>query len=397
MPLAVYLLGLAVFALGTSEFMLAGLLPAMAADLHVSIPTAGLLISAFAVGMVVGAPTLALATLRVPRRLALTAFLAVFVVAHVVGASVSVFGALLGTRMVAALAAAGFTGVATVTAMSLVPASKRGRATAIVVGGLTVANVVGVPAGTALGQHAGWRAAFWAVAVLAAVAAVGVFLALPKQHSTATTASRAVHEMRALGNPRLWATYATIALASGSVIVTFGYLGTLLERTTHLSADAVPLILGLFGVGALIGITIGGRVADSRPRATVLVGGAGLVVASILLALTAAHPVAVTVLVFMLGLFGFVVTPSLNVRAYALAGAAPTLAGGTTVAAYNVGNTAAPWLGGTAINAGFAYASVAWIGAALGIGAIVIMALSSRERPTTDPAATPAPVATELV
>ena len=174
MPLAVFVLGLSIFALGTSEFMITGLLPGMAADLGVSIPDAGLLISAFAVGMVVGAPLLAVGTLKLPRRTTLLALLVVFAGSHVGGALASGYGLLFATRIVSALACAGFWAVAAATTVSLVPAARRGRALAVLVGGLTLANIAGVPAGTFLGQHAGWRTAFWAVAALTVVAVVGV-------------------------------------------------------------------------------------------------------------------------------------------------------------------------------------------------------------------------------
>ncbi|WP_280204390.1 MFS transporter, partial [Nocardia farcinica] len=185
MPPAVYVLGLAIFAQGTSELLLAGLLTEVSADLAISIPRAGLLISAFALGMLVGAPVLAVATLRLPRRDTLLAFLAIFVAAHVVGALTADYAVLFGTRVVAAFVYAGFWALSAATVVDLVPAAARGRAMSIVAGGLTVATIVGLPAGTVIGQQLGWRAAFWAVAALSAAAAIGVLAVVPSARPAA--------------------------------------------------------------------------------------------------------------------------------------------------------------------------------------------------------------------
>ncbi|WP_424529915.1 Cmx/CmrA family chloramphenicol efflux MFS transporter [Sphaerisporangium viridialbum] len=377
MPLAVYILGLAIFAQGTSEFMLAGLLPEIATDLGVSIPDAGLLISAFALGMLVGGPLLAVVTLRWPRRLSLLAFVAVFVAAHVAGGLTASYGVLLTTRIVAAFAYAGFWAVAAVAAVGMVPANARGRALAIVTGGLTIATILGVPAGTFVGQHLGWRAAFWAVAAVTALTAIGLPATVPGGRLTGDKAPDLRRELRTMANPRLWLAYSSTGLSAGSVVVTFSYLGALLTDTTGLDEAWVPAVLALYGVGSLIGITIGGRIGDARPFGTLYAGCAGIVVVSVLLALTMDVVAAVVVLVFFLGFFGFFVNPALNVRIYAIAGEARTLAGATVTSAFNIGIVVAPWLGGLAIGAGFGYPSVAWTGAALGVVTIASVALGS--------------------
>lgn len=371
MPLAVYLLGLAVLAMGTSEFMLAGILPGIAEDLAVSIPDAGLLISAFAIGMLVGAPILALATIRIPRRAALSGFLAAFTAAHVVGALVTSYPLLFATRVIAALAAAGLVAVAVVAAMAMVEEAVRPRAVAVVLGGLTIANIAGVPLGTLVGQHLGWRAAFWAVAALSALALIGVATTVPGGHGGAMPSVR--NELRAMTSPRLWLAYATTALTSASVIITFGYMSGLLTDVTGIADAWVPAVLALFGIGAFIGITVGGRTTTAHPRATMLIGGAGIVVASLVIAVGAASPWATVPAVFALGFSGFLLTTPLNVRGYALAGEARTLAGGTIVAAFNVGNTAAPWLGGLLIGAGLGYRATGWAGAGLAVLALLGM------------------------
>ncbi|MFI6922941.1 Cmx/CmrA family chloramphenicol efflux MFS transporter [Nonomuraea spiralis] len=380
MPLAVFILGLAIFAQGTSELMLAGLLPEMAADLGVSVPDAGLLISAFAIGMLVGAPVLAVVTLRWPRRTALLTFMLVFTLTHVAGALTSSYGLLFATRVAGAVVYAGFWAVAASTAIGLVPPNARGRAMSILVGGLTVATLLGLSLGTVIGQHLGWRAAFWAVAALSALAAVGVLATIPGGRPERENAPRITDELRSLLNPRLWLALATTSLATGALLVSFSYLSAMLVETTGMEAAWVPAILALYGVGATIGITIGGRTADTRPFPTLYAGIAGLVVTSALLALAAPVALLAVPLIVLLGAFGFFTNPTLNTRAFALAKDAPTMAAAMSVSAFNVGITVGPWLGGLAIAAGAGYPSVGWIGAVLGVAALGTVTLSARTR-----------------
>ncbi|MFI9202256.1 Cmx/CmrA family chloramphenicol efflux MFS transporter [Streptomyces sp. NPDC053048] len=366
MPLVVYVLSLGIFTQGTSEFMLSGLLPGMAADLGVSIPDAGLLISAFAIGMVVGAPLLAVLTLRWPRRTALVSLQAAFVLAHVVGALAPGYGVLFATRVIGALAYAGFWGVAVATAVAAVPEAAKSRAVALVAGGLTLATIVGVPAGTVIAQVSGWRAAFWGVAVATVISLVCTWFAVPAGRTGASGRPASVRaELRGMARPRLWLSYAITAFAFGAVIVTFSYLASLLTEVSGVPEGWVPGVLALFGVGGLIGLVIGGRTAGTRPLATLGWGLGALVAASALVALTAGHAAVVVALVFLLGLAGYVTNPALQSRVFTLAPDAPTFVGAGNTAAFNVGNTLAPMLGGLAIDAGYGYASVAWVGAAL--------------------------------
>ncbi|MER6513677.1 Cmx/CmrA family chloramphenicol efflux MFS transporter [Nonomuraea sp. NPDC001636] len=378
MPLAVFILGLAIFAQGTSELMLAGLLPEMAADLGVSVPDAGLLISAFAIGMLVGAPVLAVVTMRWPRRTALLTFMAVFALTHVAGALTTSYGLLFATRVAGAFVYAGFWAVAASTAVGLVPPNARGKAMSIVAGGLTVATVVGLSLGTVIGQHLGWRAAFWAVAALSALAALGVLATIPGGRPEREAAPGVAEQLRSMLSPRLWLAFATTALATGGLLVSFSYLSAMLVDTTGLRAAWVPAVLALYGVGAVIGITIGGRTADTRPFPTLYAGIAGLVVTSVLLALAAPVAVLAVPLVLLLGGFGFATNPTLNTRVFTLAKDAPTMAAAMNVSAFNVGITVGPWLGGLAIGAGAGYPSVGWIGAVLGAAALGVVALSAR-------------------
>jgi MFS transporter, DHA1 family, chloramphenicol resistance protein len=392
MPRAVYLLGLAIFAQGTSELMLAGLLPEIAADLHVSIPAAGLLISAFAVGMLVGAPLLAVGTLRWSRRAAMLAFLTIFALTHVAGALTSSYGILLATRVAGAFVYAGFWAVASVTAIELAGPQARAKAMSILAGGLTVATIIGLPAGTLLGQHLGWRSAFWAVAVLSVLAIVGVVTTIPRGRSENVPQLR--EELRSMVNPQLWLAYGTTALSTGAILVIFSYLAPLLTETTGLSDGWVPVVLALYGVGALLGITVSGRTADRRPFSTLAVSLAGVVAAAVILALATGTPWLAVPAIVLVGTFGFATNPAVNSRVFSVAGSAPTLAAAFNISAFNVGITVGPWLGGLALDAGAGYSSVGWIGAALATLAAGTIPLAfraaTRNRPTISDAGHPA-------
>ncbi|NUR99882.1 MAG: MFS transporter [Kribbellaceae bacterium] len=386
MPRAVYLLGLAIFAQGTSELMLAGLLPEIASGLDVSIPAAGLLISAFAVGMLVGAPILAVTTLRWSRRAAMLAFLTIFALTHVAGALTSSYGVLLATRVAGAFVYAGFWAVASVTAIELAGPEARAKAMSILAGGLTVATIVGLPAGTLLGQHLGWRSAFWAVAVLSVLAIVGVLATIPGGRSQ--NLPRLRDEVRSMANPQLWLAYGTTALSTGAILVVFSYLAPLLTGPTGLSEAWVPVILALYGVGALIGITISGRTADRRPLSTLVVSLGGAVTAAVLLALATGTPWLAVPAVIGIGTFGFATNPAVNSRVFSVAGSAPTLAAAFNISAFNVGITVGPWLGGLALDAGTGYSSVGWIGAGLAVLAAgtIPLALRSQRAAADQPA-----------
>ncbi|MGW3934588.1 Cmx/CmrA family chloramphenicol efflux MFS transporter [Streptomyces phaeochromogenes] len=377
MPLAVYVLGLSVFALGTSEFMLSGLLPAVADDMNVSIPRAGLLISAFAVGMVVGAPLLAVATLRMPRRTTLISLIAVFGVGQIAGALAPNYAVLFASRVVSALACAGFWAVGAAVAIAMVPVTARARALAVMIGGLSIANVLGVPAGAFLGESLGWRSAFWAVGAASAVALVGVATLIPRI-PLPDEKPQLRRELRIYRDRQVWLSISLIAFAAGGVFCAFSYLAPLLTDVSGLDDSWVPVVLGLFGVGALIGTMIGGRIADAHLFGVLLSGIAASSVLLVALALLGQYAVAAVTLAFLLGVSAFYTAPALNARMFNVAGKAPTLAGATTTAAFNLGNTGGPWIGGAVIDAGLGFASPAWAGAALTVTAGAVTAVSLR-------------------
>lgn len=377
MPLAVYILGLSVFALGTSEFMLSGLLPPIADDMNVSIPRAGLLISAFAIGMVVGAPLLAVATLRLPRRTTLIALISVFGLGQVAGALAPTYEVLFASRVISALACAGFWAVGAAVAIAMVPVNQRARAMAVMIGGLSVANVLGVPLGAFLGENLGWRSAFWAVGAASAVALAGVATLIPRI-PLPDEKPQLKRELAIYRDRQVWLSIVLTALAAGGVFCAFSYLAPLLTDVAGLDSGWVPTVLALFGIGALIGTVIGGRVADAHLFGVLLSGIAASTVFLAALALFASNQAAVIVLSFLLGLSAFYTAPALNARMFNVAGAAPTLAGATTTAAFNLGNTGGPWLGGTVIDLDFGFEATAWAGAAMTVLALVTVVLSLR-------------------
>ncbi|MEU5215286.1 Cmx/CmrA family chloramphenicol efflux MFS transporter [Streptomyces sp. NPDC020807] len=383
MPLAVHILGLAVFALGTSEFMLSGLLPPIAEDMDVSIPQAGLLISAFAIGMVVGAPLLAVATLRLPRKTTLVALITVFGLGQIAGALAPSYEILFASRVVSAFACAGFWAVGAAVAIAMVRENQRARAMAVMIGGLSIANVLGVPAGAFLGEHLGWRSAFWAVAAASAVALVGVVTRIP-HIPLPETKPRLKRELTIYRDRQVLLSIVVTALAAGGVFCAFSYLAPLLTDVSGLADGWVSGVLGLFGVGALVGTTIGGRVADAHLFGVLLSGITASTVFLVALALLAPSPAATIALTFLLGVSAFYTAPALNARMFNVAGAAPTLAGATTTAAFNLGNTGGPWLGGTVIDAGLGYTATAWAGAAMTVTALAVtfLALRLTKRPS---------------
>lgn len=374
-PLVVPVLALAIFALGTSEFMIAGLLPELAADLAVSIPQAGFLISAFAIGMIVGAPLMAVLTLRLPWRVTLVGALVVFAVGHVVGAFAQDYAVMVVARVGTAVATGAFWAVAAVVTVTSVPVGARTRALSVLLAGLTVAAVAGVPLGTLVGQAFGWRSAFWAVAALALLGIVGV-LATVGERPAGMPAPRLSAEFVAFRRGRLWIALLTTAFYQTSVIATFSYIAPLLTDVTGLAAGWVPAVLFAYGAGGLAGVLIGGRLGDAHPWSTLFgaLAAAGVLLAVV--ALFATVPVVVVGAVLLLGVVAFVAAAPLNGRVFALAGSAPTLTSATNTAAFNVGNTLGPLFGGLLIAAGLGYTAPAWLGVGLAAVAVGLGAVS---------------------
>lgn len=379
MPFALHLLALAVFAMGTSEFMLAGLVPDIAAGLDVAVGTAGLLTSAFAIGMIVGAPTMAAFARRWPPRATLLGCVAVFALCHVVAAITTSFAVLFTTRVLAAVANAGFLAVALTTATRLVDPDRKGRALAILLSGTTLATVAGVPAGALVGGALGWRVPFWAIAVLCIPAAVGILTGIRSDAPSERT-GRAVplrSELAQVRTPRLAMAMLLAALVNGGTFAAFTYLAPVVTETAGLQAVWVPLALVLFGVGSFTGVNLAGRLSDRRPHLTLCVATPVLLAGWVASALSATSPVLLMTMVFVQGVSAFVVGSTLITRVLYAASEAPTMGGSYATAALNVGAAAGPALGAAALSAA-GYLGPMWVAAALTAVALLLFLLSPR-------------------
>lgn len=372
MPLPLYLLAMAVFAMGTSEFMLAGLLPDIASDFDVTVGTAGGLTSAFAIGMIVGAPVVAALARNWPRRTSLLGFVLAFAAAHAVAAATTSFPALFATRVVAALANAGFLSVALTAAATLVPPDRKGRASAVLLSGTTVAAIAGVPGGSLLGTVLGWRATFWTVAALCLPAALGILKGIPTgpvgQETAGGPALRA--ELAPLARPRLLLAMLLGALVNAATFGSFTFLAPVVTDTAGLGRLWVSVVLVLFGTGSFVGVTVAGRLSDQRPGLVIAVGGPLLLVGWPALAVLADRPVALCVLVFAQGALSFALGSTLITRVLYEAAGAPGMAGAYATAALNVGAAVGPLvaaatLGSEAGDLGPLWASGLWVAAAL--------------------------------
>ena len=351
MPFALYLLALVVFAMGTSEFMLAGLVPDISTYFGVPVGTAGLLTSAFAAGMVIGAPARAALTRRLPVKSTLLGCVTVFAAAHVVGALTPDFTVLFITRVIAAIVNAGFLAVALGAATKLVAPNAKGRAVSILLAGTTVATVAGVPAGAVLGTALGWQSTFWAIALLCVPAAIGIAAGFTTQagDTSEKDSSSLRMELAQLASPRLVLTMMLAALVNAGTFATLTFLAPIVTGTADLSQWWVSVALVLFGVGSFIGVTVAGRLADARPRVVIMGGGSVLVLGWVALALFATNPVALLGLVFAQGVLGFAVGSTLITRVLYAAAGAPTMAGSYATAALNVGAAVGPILAAAAL------------------------------------------------
>ncbi|MGW3268537.1 Cmx/CmrA family chloramphenicol efflux MFS transporter [Streptomyces sp. NPDC001056] len=380
MRLALYPLALAVFAMGTSEFMLAGLVPDIAADLGVTVGTAGLLTSAFAVGMVVGAPLMAALARNRPGRAALLGFVLLFAAAHAVGATATGFPVLCATRVVAALANAGFLAVALTTAAALVPPDRKGRALAVLLSGTTVATIAGVPAGSVLGTLLGWRATFWAVAALCLLAAAGILRGVPARPAEKGTAGGLRAELAQLRRPRLLLAMLLGALVNAATFAGFTFLAPVVTGAAGLGELWISVALMLFGAGSFVGVGVAGRLSDRRPGVVVAAGGPLLLVGWPALAALAHRPVALLTLVFAQGALSFALGSTLITRVLYEAAHAPTMAGSYATAALNIGAATGPLVAAATL-AGSELGPL-WAGGAL-VAAALLIAVVFRAVPGT--------------
>lgn len=396
LPFVVWLLTLGTFLMGTTEFIVAGILPEMAADLGVGVSRGGLLITFFAVGMIVGAPAMAIATLRLPQRSTLVLALAVFALGHVLAALSSSFAFVLVARVITAFATGTFWAVAGAVAVGAVAPTARARASGMIISGIGLATVIGVPLGSLVGNHIGWRGAFWALAVLAGVVAlvIGRFIPATASHTGGPPSVRS--QLAALRSGRFWLTWAAGVLLLGGVMAVYSYVAPLLTDRAGVPTGAVSLILVGYGVGALIGTNIGGRLGDRRPLVA-LTGAALLAVLALVLLQTplSTHPVATVVLLVLMGLAGQSVPPVATTLAVRFAGNAPTLAYALSASAFNLGIAIGSLVAGIALDSALGLTGPALVGMVMAaLGLVPLLALIAIRATRTDtgidtPTATP--------
>ncbi len=358
------MLAAGVFLMGTSEFIVAGILPEIAEDLGISIAQTGMMITVFAIGMIVGTPAMAALTLRLSRRLALGLSLIVFSIGHIIVAASADYTTILAARFLTALATGGFWAVAAVVAAQTAGAAMSARAVGIVLGGGMVANVLGVPLGSFAGQAIGWRGPFWALAVLAFVGAFVIYRLIPLDAPTKNPPSLRA-EVKALRDLRVLLILVCCAVVTGSALTVYSFIAPLVTDAAGLPGSAVPLILVVYGIGAAIGSYLGGRIGDRNPFG-LLFGAAGatfvILVALIFLAHLAAPAV---VLLMLLGLFGMATNPVLIGKAVGYARNAPTLASAMCTSMFNVGTAIGTFLGGMAIESSLGVTGPVVVGAAI--------------------------------
>ncbi len=378
MPLALYALTAGAFGIGVTEFVIMGLLIQVGADLGVSIPAAGLLISGYALGVVVGAPVMTIATANWPRKTALLVLMAVFTVGNLACAIAPDYWTLMAARVLTAFAHGTFFGVGSVVATSLVASDKKASAIAIMFTGLTVATILGVPFGTWLGQHFGWRATFWAVTLVGVVAFAIIALLVPASKSPPEVFNLR-EDLAVLKRGPVLAGLLTTVLGWVGVFAVFTYLAPLLTKVTGFSDAAVSPILLVVGIGLLIGNLLGGRFADKHLMPTVLGSLFALALVLALMTFAVHNKVAMVVFAALFGVVAFATAPPLQMWVLNKAqGAGQSLASSFNIAAFNLGNAIGAWLGGVVIDHGPGLESLPWIAALVPLSGMVLAMVSHR-------------------
>lgn len=366
-------LAVGAFGIGTGEFAIMGLLPDIAAGLGVSLPAAGHLISAYALGVVIGAPVIALLGARLGRRTMLLTLMAAFAAGNLASAVAPGIATLTVARFLSGLPHGAYFGVAALAAASVAPPGARTQAIGRVLLGLTVATLVGTPVVAWLGQHFGWRSLFVLVGAVGMLTVALLWVTVPAQRPD--PGAGAFRELAALRRPQVLLTLAFASVGFGGMFAVFSYIAATATRVAGLAESFIPVILAIFGCGMILGNLLGARMADRALMGTI----AGLTAFNILVlalfALTASSPVMLCLCVLCIG-FGVAMAPAVQTRLMDVAGDAQTLAATSMHAAFNIANAAGAWLGGLAIAAGWGYASTGWVGAALGVVGLVVFGIS---------------------
>ncbi|MBA4862952.1 MFS transporter [Streptomyces sp. PSKA54] len=384
MPLALLALAIGAFGIGTTEFVIMGLLPEVASDFGVSIPTAGLLVTGYALGVVIGAPLMTVLGTKITRKRMLMLLMGLFIAGNLLSALAPAFGVMLAGRIVASLAHGAFFGIGSVVAADLVAPEKKAGAIAMMFTGLTVANVVGVPLGTLIGQNLGWRITFVLVAALGVIGLTGIARLVPDMPKAEGVHLR--HELAAFRNVQVLLAMAMTVLGFGGVFAAITYIAPMMTHVAGFADGSVTWLLVLFGIGMVVGNLIGGKYADRALMPMLYAALGALAIVLGLFTVTAHAKVLAAVTIALVGALGFATVPPLQKRVLDQAHGAPTLASAVNIGAFNLGNALAAWLGGLVIDAGLGYTAPNWVGAFLATAALVLAFLSAAlERRTDQP------------
>jgi DHA1 family inner membrane transport protein len=374
MPLALLALAIGAFGIGTTEFVVTGLLPDVSSDLGVSIPTGGLLVTGYALGVMFGAPLMTVLGTRISRKRMLTLLMGIFVIGNLVSAIAPSFAVLMIGRVVTSLAHGAFFGIGSVVAADLVAPNKKAGALAMMFTGLTAANVVGVPLGTLVGQSAGWRVTFVIIAGIGVVGLAGVARLIPDVSRPANVHLR--HELAAFKNTQVLLAMGMTVFGFGGVFAAITYIAPMMTHVAGFSDGSVTWLLVLLGVGMVIGNLLGGKFADRALMPMLFTSLTALALVLALFTVTAHNKVEAAATIVVIGALGFATVPPLQKQVLDRAHAAPTLASAVNVGAFNLGNALAAWLGGLTISAGLGYTAPSWVGAILA-GIAVLLAVAS--------------------
>ncbi|SHG46735.1 MFS transporter [Cognatishimia maritima] len=381
MPIAVIALFLGAFCVGTTEFVVAGLLPEVARDLDVTIPAAGYLITAYALGVAIGGPVLTLGIARYSRKRNLLLLLAIFVAGHLWCATAGTYESLLSGRLLVALSHGSYFGVAGVVAVSLVPENKRGAAIAWLFAGISVANILGVPLGTAIGNWLGWRATFWIIGGAALLVMGAIAWTVPADKSTASEGSRIASQVKAIGNQQVLMAYLTFAVMLIGFWSFFTFVAPFLTEVVQVDQRTLPVMLFLFGAGATLGTFIGGKLADQIPQRTLIIGISAQAVAFLAVFVAGAGPIIMGGVLFGFGVIMFVPAASIVNRVLEGASAAPDLASTLISTAANLGIAAGAALGAQLLAGGVGLGYLPLSGVVFSALAAGVILISIRKDP----------------
>ncbi|MBT1256772.1 MFS transporter [Rhodococcus erythropolis] len=381
MPLGLIALAMGGFGIGLTEFVIMGLLPEVSADFEVTESVAGYLISGYALSVAIGAILLTAAVTRFERKKVLLSLMVLFIIGNLMSALAPSCEVMMGGRIVAALCHGAFFGIGSVVAADMVAPNKRAGAIAMMFAGLTIANVLGVPFGTLLGQQLGWRSTFWAITVIGVIALIGIAALVPTTPAS-TTGGGLRGELGAFRNKQVWLSIAITILGYGGMFGAFTYIAFTLTEVTGFATSSVPWLLILFGSGLFVGNFLGAKAADRSLTKSLVWILAILTVVLIVFAATAESKVMTVISLFFMGAFGFATVPGLQMRIMNYASAAPTMASGANIAAFNVGNALGAWLGGITIAAGLGFTSPIWMGAAVTVAGLLVLIVAAKiDRP----------------